>query len=208
MSIFDCVVGLLKLIFQRVFMKFSNLFFGSPTDSFFRRYALVIFMMSFLIYCFSTYSPGRTVSQFESWTFTISLFGGPLFWAMIFGAKKSYSKFLDAYPEVDLSIFSTYELFLKGQLFETRPDLDVLAMSMKEVSAEIKASKRAKKEAKNSTGFFTGLEKGFYGTNKKIRCINCGSRLGKGTFGGWSPMGPSACNDLKRSCVPIEEPSA
>jgi hypothetical protein len=149
----------------------------------------------------------------------------------LFLAKFYFKK---KYPQVNLSEFSTMRLFKMCNVKARFPDLDIPLLDDKEIDrlnketnimnaksaakATLWATKTTAKAAwwtaKTTTNVVKGtgdnFTKGYLGTEKKIRCINCGCRLKVGLFGRWEPYTSSAskCYAQGKNCVGVEDPTA
>ena len=156
-----------------------------------------------------------------------TIFKGSLFRSYyLFLAKFHFKK---KYPQVNFSEFSTMRLFKMCNVKLRFPDLDIPLLDDDELdrlNAETnvmnaksvanatwwaaKTTANALKTTANAAkGTGDTFVKGYMGTEKKIRCINCGCRLRVGLFGKWEPYTTSAakCYAQGKNCVGIEDPT-
>ena len=116
------------------------------------------------------------------------------------------------YPNQDFSSLTMFQLRLKS-FAEMAGDVGTAVGTAKGTAKGLsdsfkegweKVEKEHPREADDRPKV-RGFMAGFTGTNKKVICQNCGSRLQKGMiFGGWSPIFDSHCTKQGKKCVPQE----
>ena len=192
----------------------SGLFFGTPSSGAFRRYAMAI--LSFLIIFIYVATLDRESPPGVLWAFTVllALVMLPISLVSAYRINK-YVKIARAnHPNYDFSKLSNKEIIYRTKLQNKFPSFNLLDLTELEIK-ELKQKRNQENidslidTVKAVKGAGDQFMTGFTGTEKKIRCINCGCRLRLGLLGKWEPISSAAssCSKQNKNCVGVEDPT-
>ena len=192
----------------------NSLMFGVPMSGAGRRYAPAILSALIVVIFFITLDKQSPPGVLWGFIVLSALVFLPISLLSAYRINKYIKITKSNYPNYDLSKYNNKEIIFRAKLQDKFPSINLLDLT----ELEIKELKRQRNQEKMDTlidtvkavrgagdSFMTGLT----GTEKKIRCINCGCRLRVGVMGGWAPISSAAssCSKQNKNCVGIEDPT-
>ena len=160
----------------------SKILYGSPQSGTFRRYRVFFICLLILIVHVATYDASVEPNVPYAMFIVVATLMTPISFFSAYRINRIVKRIKAQDPSFDFSGYTNREL-------------------MRQVKAQAKS-------AKSDVGFGKALMTGYMGTDKKVRCRNCGVRLMR-VFGKWVPYSSaaSACAKRGHNCVGVEDPS-